>query len=92
MNFLIRSRTPTTRFLKDIQTLKKRGLDLRKLEGIINLLCEGKELPKRCRPHRLSGDLSGFWECHIAADWLLIYQSTDLSVTLIRTGTHSDLF
>lgn len=33
-------------------------------------------------------------ECHISPDWLLIY-SRDITikiVTLVRTGTHSDLF
>jgi len=42
----------------------------------------------------LSGDYSGFRECHIAADWLLIYLVTEdtLILTLTRTGSHSDLF
>ena len=33
-------------------------------------------------------------ECHIEPDWLLIYQVVEqnLILTLIRTGTHSDLF
>lgn len=36
----------------------------------------------------------GFRECHIAPDWLLIYsrETTIKIVTLVRTGTHSDLF
>ena len=33
-------------------------------------------------------------ECHIEPDWLLIYQidTARATVTLVRTGTHSDLF
>ena len=33
-------------------------------------------------------------ECHIQPDWLLIYlkQESILTLTLVDTGTHSDLF
>jgi mRNA interferase YafQ len=36
--------------------------------------------------------LEGRFECHIKPDWLLIYQATPDEITLIRTGTHRDLF
>jgi mRNA interferase YafQ len=32
------------------------------------------------------------WECHIEADWLVLYDVTEDEVVLIRTGTHADLF
>ncbi|MBO6773885.1 type II toxin-antitoxin system YafQ family toxin, partial [Thalassospira sp.] len=41
---------------------------------------------------RLAGDWKPCWECHIEPDWLLIWDEDETSVTLIRTGTHSDLF
>jgi mRNA interferase YafQ len=33
-------------------------------------------------------------ECHLTPDWLLIYKIEQhiLTLTLTRTGTHSDLF
>ena len=44
----------------------------------------------------LAGNLSGFRECHIKPDWLLIYGKEDNGelhiLNLVRTGTHSDLF
>ena len=85
-------RKPTTRFLKDVKLAKKRKLNIQKLEKIIALICESKELPKHCRPHILSGNTVDFWECHIEADWLLIYRFNGDDLELIRTGTHSDLF
>ena len=85
-------RKPTTRFLKDIKLAKKRKLSLPKLETIITLLCEGKELPKHCKPHILSGNWNNFWECHIESNWLLIYRIEGSDLELVRTGTHSDLF
>jgi mRNA interferase YafQ len=84
--------TYTNKFKKELQLLKKRGLKTDKLKSIITILCEKKDLPKHCRPHMLSGKYSGFLECHIQPDWLLIYRITDDAVELARTGTHSDLF
>lgn len=51
-------------------------------------------MPEKNRDHALSGDYDGCRECHIAPDWLLIYQSDEhsLKLYLMRTGTHSDLF
>ena len=44
--------------------------------------------------HQLVGDYGGCRECHIAPDWLLVYEidGTELILYLTRTGTHSDLF
>ena len=83
---------PSRKFQKDYRRCVSRGLDLSRLEQIINLLAEDQELPARCRPHRLSGNWSGYWECHIAPDWLLIYNVDETTLFLERTGTHSDLF
>lgn len=54
----------------------------------------GEKLPIKNRDHALSGNYEGFRECHIMPDWLLIYslENTLKIVTLIRTGSHSDLF
>lgn len=51
-------------------------------------------LPKEYKPHKLKGDFKGTIECHIAADWLLIYEKAEeiKLIRLVRTGTHSDLF
>ncbi len=84
--------TYTNKFLRELKRIQKRGLRVTKLRNIVALLCENKELPKHCRPHRLSGNYVGFFECHIEPDWLLIYRITDDAVELARTGTHSDLF
>ena len=83
---------PSRKFQRDYKRCVSRGLDLSKLEQVIDLLADDKELPARCRPHRLSGNWSGYWECHIAPDWLLIYDFDDEFLFLERTGTHADLF
>ena len=84
----------TRQYLKDLKLARKRGLDESKLNEVILKLVSGEELPKRNRDHSLSGNYEGFRECHISPDWLLIY-SRDVTVriiTLVRTGTHADLF
>ena len=84
--------TYTNKFRKELKLSQKRGLKNIKLQNIVTLLCENKELPGHCRPHMLSGKYAGFFECHIESDWLLIYRITDDAIELARTGTHSDLF
>ncbi len=80
-------------FKKDYKRMAKRGAALRKLNAVPGLLISGTPLPVRNRPHMLSGEWRGFWECHIEPDWLLIYDLDDPAVlALHRTGSHADLF
>lgn len=83
---------PTGRFKKDLKRIRKRGWNVHALETIVSLLQIGAQLPKNTFPHKLSGEYTGNWECHIAPDWLLIYDVSDEEILLERTGTHTDLF
>jgi len=82
------------RFKKDFKIVQKRGYQISLLEEIISLLCDEKPLPQKNNDHPLSGNYSGFRECHITPDWLLIYkiERDILTLSLARTGTHSELF
>jgi mRNA interferase YafQ len=84
---------PTERFKKDYLLAKKRGYDIHLLQDIILSLADGKTLPEKNRDHKLTGDWIGYRECRIAPNWLLVYRKDDdiLVLTLMRTGTHSDL-
>jgi mRNA interferase YafQ len=88
----MRSIKTTRHFERDIKRARKRGKDLDKLWRIVESLSRGEPLATRHRPHRLSGEWNRFWECHIEPDWLLIWDETETSLILIRTGTHADLF
>lgn len=83
-----------TAFKKDYKRIKKRGYDTRLLKKVIEMLAAGQELPGEYRDHALIGDYAGCRECHIAPDWLLVYEviERELILYLTRTGTHSDLF
>ena len=82
------------KFLKDLKLAKRRGLNLKDLTDVIDMLQEGKILPLKYRDHLLTGNYKGFRECHINPDWLLIYKKKEAIkvVSLYRTGSHSDLF
>jgi mRNA interferase YafQ len=80
------------RFRDDLRRKKRRGKDIGDLIGAVELLAEQGALPPAYHPHKLSGEWSGVWECHIEPDWLLIYTVTDEEIFLIRSGSHADLF
>ena len=56
------------------------------------MLANEEDLPERNRDHALIGDYVYQRECHITPDWLLIYQTTEAELLLVRTGSHSELF
>lgn len=82
----------SARFKKDFKTCVKRGYKMTLLQQAINTLRIPAPLPVKNKDHNLSGNYSGYKECHIEPDWLLIYKQTDDELRLDRTGTHSDLF
>ena len=89
MSLVIRQ---STRFRRDVKRLKRQGKDLSELKTIIEMLVRQEPLPERCRDHGLVGNWSGFRECHIRPDWLLIYRVEGEELQLARTGSHADLF
>ncbi|MGN1090162.1 MAG: type II toxin-antitoxin system YafQ family toxin [Huintestinicola sp.] len=84
----------TNQFKKDYKLAMKRHLDIELLDDIIRKLAIGEQLPEKNKDHALTGNRVGHRECHIQPDWLLIYkvEKEILTLTLSRTGTHSDLF
>lgn len=86
----------TGQFKRDYKLALKRGCDRRKMDEVIRLLCSGRPLPEKYRDHALTNSRNyvDMRECHIEPDWLLVYKiyRDVLVLSLIRTGTHSDLF
>jgi mRNA interferase YafQ len=86
----------TRRFERDFRRLKKRvpaaSLDYHTLEYVFELLQRGAPLPHAFREHRLGRDYTGFFECHVDADWLRVYRVRRNRIVFHRTGTHRELF
>lgn len=84
----------TGKFKKGLKLAIKRGLDISLLQDVVEKLLHKIPLEAKNRDHALVGNYKGYRECHIQSDWLLIYLIEDdvLTLTLIDTGTHADLF
>ena len=84
----------TNRFKKDLKLAKKQGKDIDKLFNVVEKIANDEALDEKFRDHLLMGNYKGTRECHIEPDFLLIYEKFEdiLVLTLVRTGSHSDLF
>ena len=82
----------STKFKRDFKSCVKRGYDMGQLQTVINILRIPDILPPKNRDHNLGGKYTGYRECHIDPDWLLIYKHSGSELLLYRTGTHADLF
>lgn len=84
----------TKAFDKAFKVCKKRGYPMEKLQEAVRLLQSDGNLPLSYKPHKLHGNHEGEWEAHIAPDWLLTWMEyeNELTLLLLSTGTHSDLF
>ena len=85
---------PSNQFRRDLKLAKKRGCKMERLRDVVNMLACEQKLDEKYRDHGLTGNYSGFRECYVEPDWLLIYRISQdaLALFLFRTGTHSDLF
>lgn len=84
----------TSRFKKDYKLIKRQGKSTDKLEAVILMLSNEEALPESMHDHELVGNYRGHRECHLEPDWLLIYRidHNELTLTAVRTGSHTDLF
>ena len=87
----------TSKFKKDLKRIKSRSKkDFESLEIFIESLIKvGFDgIPKNHKPHYLIGNYRDHCECHVLNDLMLIWLQNDIEMTiiLVRTGTHSDLF
>ncbi|MGH7913040.1 MAG: type II toxin-antitoxin system YafQ family toxin [Candidatus Binataceae bacterium] len=84
------------RFKRDYRNARKHAeFDAETLEYIFDALISGERLPSALREHRLGkrkDNWSGFTECHLGSDLLLIYRVRRRAVVLHRIGTHTQLF
>lgn len=83
-------------FKKQYKRILKQGRNITKMKYVIQKLANGEKLEEKYRDHRLSASKSykNCREWHIEPDWLLIYRigEKELTLILVATGTHSDLF
>lgn len=84
----------SNKFKKSVRLAKKRGYSIELLEEVVDKLQKNGKLPKQYKSHLLTENYQDCWECHIKPNWLLVWKQndTELTLLLLDTGTHSDLF
>lgn len=82
----------SSKFKRDFKTCSKRQYKMELLQQVVDILRIPDTLPLKNSDHNLSGNYTGYRECHITPDWLLIYRQDNNELLLYRTGTHADLF
>jgi mRNA interferase YafQ len=85
----------TSRFKRDYKREAKgrhRSTLDEDLVAVFRSLAADVPLSERYRDHALTGNWSGYRDCHIKPDLVLIYEKPDAgTLRLIRLGSHSEL-
>lgn len=62
--------TTIRQFERDYKLCKKRGYKAKLHNDLILHLENTGSVPSKNKPHKLTGNYKGFWECHIQLYWL----------------------
>jgi len=86
----------TTKFKKDLKKVKRIQKNFELTSSVLRIL-RGKGvsgISKKMKLHRLTGSCKDNWEFHIKPDLLVIWIQIESPkvITLVRIGSHSDLF
>ncbi|WP_120900852.1 type II toxin-antitoxin system YafQ family toxin [Helicobacter pylori] len=81
------------KFTKDLKKhILNQKIELEIFDLVIENLRNQIPLDEKFKDHALVGEYKGCRECHIKPDVLLVYRVKDNVLTLVRLGSHSDLF
>ncbi|WP_237388505.1 type II toxin-antitoxin system YafQ family toxin [Xenorhabdus sp. Sc-CR9] len=85
----------TSQFKRDYKREKKgryRATLDADLQSVLSALLADIPLEPRHRDHPLTGNWTGFRDCHVKPDLVLIYEKPDdETLTLVRLGSHAEL-
>ncbi|MGX2983575.1 type II toxin-antitoxin system RelE/ParE family toxin [Helicobacter sp. 23-1045] len=77
---------------KDFKLVKKQGWNLEKIKSVVIQLQTCDILEPQLKDHALLGTYSGYRECHIYGDLVIVYKRDKETLALYRIGRHQDLF
>lgn len=80
------------RFKRDYKKLQTSSRAISATDQVIRLLVAGFRIPPKHRDHALKGEWNSYRECHILPDLLLIYKIQGSQLSLVRLGSHAELF
>jgi mRNA interferase YafQ len=92
MNYTIKLTATVRRALRKYS--RSGAFDRAKFDMAIHHLEHGELLPTQLHDHKLQGEMTGFRECHLGFDLLLIHKKNEEArmITLTELGTHQELF
>ena len=81
-------------FKKDVEKARRQKKDLELLSKVMHTLLSEKSLDPIFQDHPLKGRWSGYRDCHVTSDWVLIYRilTEEQIIKFERLGSHSELF
>ncbi len=82
----------TSQFTKDLKELIRNGFDISDLKQTAHILIETGTLPDEFKTHTLIRDFKNIYDSHLDDDIILLWRKSRNTITLVRIGTHSDLF
>ncbi|GAA8697379.1 type II toxin-antitoxin system mRNA interferase toxin, RelE/StbE family [Helicobacter pylori] len=81
------------KFTKDLKKhILNQKIDLEVFDLVVEKLRNKIPLDEKFKDHALVGEYKGCRECHIKPDVLLVYRIQNNVLTLVRLGSHSELF
>lgn len=81
------------KFTKDLKKhILNQKIELEIFDLVIENLRNQIPLNEKFKDHALVGEYKGCRECHIKPDVLLVYRIQNNVLTLVRLGSHSELF
>lgn len=91
----------TPRFLRDVKACQRRHWDDGALRRAISdlMVSDEHELSSRYREHVFTGAYAGYRSIHVDSapnppkdKWVLMYRVSGDELTLVRTGTHDEVY
>ena len=79
-------------FKRDYRRLSRSGRSVDDVDKLIRLLVAGGPLPAQCQDHALKGEYRDCRDCHAQPDLVLIYHTEGRRLSLVRLGSHAELF
>lgn len=86
----------TSQFKKDLKKIKSNSKDFILVSDVLKQLQLGgyNSIEIKMKPHKLKGNYTDNWECHIKPDLLIIWIQIEnpKNIRLVRLGSHNELF
>jgi mRNA interferase YafQ len=81
-------------FKRDLKRYRFNQEVLLELKKVLNILTKERPLPPKNLNHRLVGEFKNCFDCHLKPDVAMIYkiEAGELSLLLLRIGSHTELF